>query len=166
MADNGSSIQNSVLEMCKFGLCREDLWPYKDSLVNKTPPYEIYKEARRYTVTALKIPFNITAIKTSLAKQIPVLVGIKIKNGRRSGAKTNGGYIPFPDKDDTLLDHPYAHAGLLVGYDDDTQHFIVRNSWGSHWVRRLYFRICDRCEIYSFLGTQWILLCSIQVSVR
>ena len=41
------------------------------------------------------------------------------------------------------------HAVLIVGYDDDAQCFIVKNSWGSGWGEKGYFRIA-----YSELATK------------
>jgi C1A family cysteine protease len=32
-----------------------------------------------------------------------------------------------------------GHAVVGVGYDDSTQHFIVRNSWGTGWGLQGYF---------------------------
>ena len=33
------------------------------------------------------------------------------------------------------------HTSSPVGYDDTTQHFIVRNSWGADWGDQGYFTI-------------------------
>ena len=32
-----------------------------------------------------------------------------------------------------------GHAVLAVGYDEDQQRFIIRNSWGPHWGLKGYF---------------------------
>ena len=32
-----------------------------------------------------------------------------------------------------------GHAVMVCGYDDTAQHWIVRNSWGSHWGDNGYF---------------------------
>lgn len=40
-----------------------------------------------------------------------------------------------------------AHSVLIVGYDDDDQCFIVKNSWGTSWGENGYFRIA-----YSEVG--------------
>src|SRR4030067_368562 len=42
-------------------------------------------------------------------------------------------YVKGPYKGD--------HAILLVGYNDDGQYFIVKNSWGSGWGEAGYFMI-------------------------
>lgn len=34
-----------------------------------------------------------------------------------------------------------GHAVLIVGYDDEEQYFIVKNSWGTGWGESGYFRI-------------------------
>jgi C1A family cysteine protease len=44
----------------------------------------------------------------------------------------------MPGKGEQLLG---GHAVLAVGYDDTTQHFIVRNSWGADWGDQGYFTI-------------------------
>lgn len=32
-----------------------------------------------------------------------------------------------------------GHAVMAVGYDDETERFIVRNSWGADWGQNGYF---------------------------
>lgn len=32
-----------------------------------------------------------------------------------------------------------GHAVLVIGYNDATQRFIVRNSWGTNWGMKGYF---------------------------
>jgi C1A family cysteine protease len=34
-----------------------------------------------------------------------------------------------------------GHAVLVVGYDDSTSRFIVRNSWGDQWAKSGYFEM-------------------------
>jgi C1A family cysteine protease len=139
VGDDGASRRNVVKGMRKFGICQEELWPFKKRLLNKKPPDYVYAEAKRYTVASHQIPLDITAIKTCLANQIPAIVGIKIHNGSRNEARINGGYLSIPDPEDVEIAYTVTHAVLLVGYDDKRQHFIVRNSWGSQWVRTTNF---------------------------
>ena len=34
-----------------------------------------------------------------------------------------------------------GHAVAIVGYDDNVEHYIIRNSWGEGWGEGGYFRI-------------------------
>jgi C1A family cysteine protease len=35
-----------------------------------------------------------------------------------------------------------SHALLAVGYSDQSESFVVRNSWGQNWVRLFLFVLC------------------------
>jgi uncharacterized protein YvpB len=57
-----------------------------------------------------------------------------------------------------------THAVLIVGYDDRTRHFLVRNSWGRDWVRRKKKQQKSNSKsflFFLFLGYWWIFLYSI-----
>ena len=44
--------------------------------------------------------------------------------------------MPVSVPDDVIIDdngNPAGHAVCAVGYDDDKQIVIIRNSWGDHW---------------------------------
>ena len=72
-------------------------------------------------------------IKNALYTYGPVLATFYVYNdfySYRSGvySYTTGSYLG-------------AHAVLIVGYDDASQAFIVKNSWGTGWGETGYFRI-------------------------
>jgi C1A family cysteine protease len=46
------------------------------------------------------------------------------------------GLVPMPGPQEHCLG---GHAVMIVGYDDETQHVIVRNSWGTDWGIKGYF---------------------------
>jgi hypothetical protein len=53
-----------------------------------------------------------------------------------------------------------GHAVQVVGYDNDAQFWIVKNSWGPDWGDKGFFRIsyespsvCDPAETYGFIYT-------------
>ncbi len=114
----------------QYGFCEESLWPYDRDLYLQPPPQIVYNEAARRSIVPLKVPINIVSVKTCLAHQIPVLVGIMLSSDE---AYHNRGWIQIPE---TPPDEGY-HACLVVGYDDRTQHFIIRNSWGTDWVCKI-----------------------------
>ncbi|CAF1496624.1 unnamed protein product [Rotaria magnacalcarata] len=141
VADDGASKQNTVLGMRKFGICEEHLWPYDEELLNKEPSPDAYDAASRVTVVPLKLPRNLVAMKTCLANQVPFLIGIKLLPTATSEVKRNQGYISMPDPSSSTVASTGTHAVLVVGYDDRTEHFLVRNSWGRDWGMNGYFYI-------------------------
>jgi C1A family cysteine protease len=48
----------------------------------------------------------------------------------------DSGKVPMPKANEAVLG---GHAVLAVGYDEDQQRFIVRNSWGDNWGIDGYF---------------------------
>ena len=134
VTDDGASKQNTVLGMRKFGICEERLWPYREDLLNKEPAPAAYDAASRVTVIPLKVPRNLVAMKTCLANQVPFLIGIKLLSTATSEAKKNRGFVSMPDPSSATVAKTGTHAVLIVGYDDRTGRFLVRNSWGKDWV--------------------------------
>lgn len=111
----------------QYGFCKESLWPYEEERYMHPPSRKVYREASRVSIVPLKVPINIVSVKTCLAHQIPVLVGILLSTDE---ADHNRGWIQIPEKPPK----DGYHACLVVGYDDRSQHFIIRNSWGVDWV--------------------------------
>jgi C1A family cysteine protease len=149
VTDDGASKRSTVLGMRKFGVCEEKYWPYKEDLLNKEPSASAYEAASRVTVIPLKIPRNLVAMKTCLANQVPFLIGIKLLSSATSDVKRNKGYLSMPDPSSHAVATAGTHAILIVGYDDQTGHFIARNSWGSDWVK-LYFFLKEIIDEFIF----------------
>jgi len=115
----------------QYGFCAESIWPYKRDLYMHVPPTHVYNESARRSIVPLKVPINIISVKTCLAHQIPVLIGIELSSDE---AYHNRGYVKIPEQSP----NEGFHACLVVGYNDRIQHFIIRNSWGADWVCNIY----------------------------
>ena len=167
--DAGASRKNVVVGMRKYGICKEELWPYDRRLLNRKPPPDVYQAARQHTIIPLRLPLEINAIRTCLANQIPAVIAVKMKYEINGEANANGGYISIPDPSDYEIAYLTSHAILIVGYDDDTEHFIARNSWGRDWVERRFFFsffLFKNTNLYFFLGILRLLFSSIPVFTR
>ena len=133
VSDQGSDQKDIALGLRKYGVCEEKTWPYDPNLVNKEPSAKAYEEASKYTVVVMKIPFDVDSILTCLHNQTPIVVNVKLLEGVGRELIRNNGYLTIPSRR-RFYKKVVSHAVLIVGYDQETKHFIVRNSWGTDWV--------------------------------
>ena len=135
MQDQGTFLNSTAEAIRRFGGCEERFWPYEAKLVDVQPNSDVYREAKRFTVTPVKIPLSLTAIKKALNNGFPVVIGIVLHHSADREARDRGGPISIPDPFSTTIRNAQIHAVVFCGYNDNTQHFIMRNSWGKDWVR-------------------------------
>jgi len=76
---------------------------------------------------------NLNTIKTALVKYGPLPTAMMVYEDFMS--YKNGVYSYTTGK------KLGGHAVLIVGYDDENQCFIVKNSWGTNWGESGFFRI-------------------------
>ena len=77
-------------------------------------------------------------LKGCLAHGNPFVFGIAVYASFESDQVAQTGQVPMPAPGEQLLG---GHAIMAVGYDDSTQRFTVRNSWGSGWGMSGYFTL-------------------------
>ena len=101
-------------------------------MVLEEPPEEAYQEATDFCVeTAQEIDVNLFTLKHCLAEGYPFVFGLTLFES--FDAMDEGGYIPMPSAEETSRSSHGAHAMICVGYDDQEEVFIIRNSWGEDW---------------------------------
>jgi len=66
----------------------------------------------------------------------PVIFGFSVYDQFESDECAKTGIVTMPSATDAPLG---GHAVLAVGYDDATQMYICRNSWGADWGIAGYF---------------------------
>ena len=69
-------------------------------------------------------------MKGCLAEGFPFVFGITVYESMMSDAVAQTGIVPMPTTQEKVLG---GHAILAVGFDDKTQRFKFRNSWGTTW---------------------------------
>jgi len=144
---NGMTCRDAMKYMKRYGTCLEEDYPYYpdyqvmalDAIKNKisidtlksTSDYRIdtYECIKKYTDYNSNAVKNTDAnqkemdnLKDYLGKHGPCLVAFPVYSGSMDGKL-------WIEKGDKLG----GHAVCIVGYDDVTQHFIIRNSWGETW---------------------------------
>lgn len=134
--DAGAQIRDGIKALAKTGTCFESgpsPWPYDIDKFSVKPPAECYavaKSDRAVRYTRLNNT-RVNDLRGCLAEGNPFVFGFTVYTSFESDAVAKGGVVPMPDfKKEKVLG---GHAVLAVGYDDPTQKFIVRNSWGNEW---------------------------------
>jgi C1A family cysteine protease len=137
--DAGAYIRDGIKVCYTKGAPLESLWPYNVRKWSATPPTAAYNDALKRKVTGYQRCANFTAVKNALALGNPVVIGFNVYASFEQGSwqQANGsGLMPYPAPGEQLLG---GHAVLIVGYNDSTQRFIVKNSWGTSWADKGYF---------------------------
>jgi C1A family cysteine protease len=135
VTDNGTSLESTAIGLQIFGVCEEYIWSYHSENINQQQPVYVYGQASKMTVVPLKLARNLIAMKTCLANEIPFIIAIRLMPQASDEVRDNNGYLLMPNLNDPQLKSSPMHAVVIVGYNDETETFIVRNSWGSKWVR-------------------------------
>lgn len=126
--DAGSSNSTCAKVLTEKGVCLEVTYPYGSTDLYPEPPPRAWGEAFHYKIKqAVSIPQDLQSMKTCLASGKPFTIGISVYD---SFETASGGVIPMPGLDENLLG---GHALCVVGYNDENQYFIFRNSWGTQW---------------------------------
>ena len=90
------------------------------------------EEAIRY----LRVTQSLSQLKGCLAEGFPVIFGFSVYESFESPRVAKTGEVEMPRASESFMG---GHAVLAVGYDERSQRFIVRNSWGKGWGKRGYF---------------------------
>jgi C1A family cysteine protease len=134
--DSGAQIRDGIKTLAKLGACLEVEWPYDIEKFTQKPPEKDYQDALNYQITAYYRLITINQMKHTLATNYPFVFGFSVYESFESETVAKTGIVPIPEKKERLLG---GHAVMAVGYDDKTQQFIVRNSWGTDWGQKGYF---------------------------
>lgn len=130
--DSGTTATSAITSLKTEGICRETLWPYLADLILTKPGKQAYAEAIKHKALAdFQLDnTNVTELKTCLASGYPIIFGITCFDSIQSASTFKSGYIPMPEDGEASVG---GHCMLLVGYDDATKKFKLRNSWGAEF---------------------------------
>lgn len=142
--DSGARLKPAIDSLLKYGIALEKVWPYKEEIYSLKPSEAAYKDAaQRKLISAMNVSHKVTDIKSALVDGCPVAVSLILT---KSFFNAINGYVAMPSEqeiDECLADGEKqnkhsSHAMVIVGFSDDLQMFIVRNSWGTDWGDRGY----------------------------
>jgi C1A family cysteine protease len=140
--DSGCEIRDVLKAIQTYGACSEELWPYDISKFKDLPYSKCVRAGKEYASTFSYLSVNQTLldIKNALYRGFPIIFGAYIYDS----FPVNSEHVPMPNlSSETLYG---GHALLIIGCDDNTQTFIVQNSWGPDVGANGYYLIS-----YSYL---------------
>ncbi len=129
--DSGAMIRDGVKSVHKLGVCPEESWPYDLARFTNKPPAKAYREALKHQATVYRRILPVLhQMQGCLAAGSPFVFGFSVYESFESAQVAKTGTVPLPPRSEKMLG---GHAVVAVGYDDDSQRFLVRNSWGTGW---------------------------------
>jgi C1A family cysteine protease len=147
--DSGAQIRDGVKSVAKQGVCPETEWPYEaipadanghfpaGSREATKPVDACYQDALKNRVTTYqRVVTTLDQLRGCLAAGYPFVFGFSVYESFESQQVADSGVAPMPGPSEQLLG---GHAVLAVGYDDASQRFLVRNSWGASWGQQGHF---------------------------
>jgi C1A family cysteine protease len=135
--DGGALLSDGVESLKRFGICAESEWGYDVSKFTVKPSEKCYHDALNHHALSVKnISTDKEDMKNALRNGYPFVVGIMIYQSFEGADVAETGIVKMPSPGEPLLG---GHAVVCVGYDDDRQLWIMRNSWGEQWGDAGYF---------------------------
>ena len=136
-SDSGAQIRDGVKSVHKLGAPPETDWPYDINQFSQKPPEQAYTDAKNYqAILYQRVTPTLGQLKGCLASGYPFVFGFTVYESFESQEMANTGHLGMPGTGEKQLG---GHAVLAVGYEDSSQSFIVRNSWGADWGIKGYF---------------------------
>ncbi len=146
--DTGLFVRDGVKSVSKYGACPEAEWPYITADFAATPSAKAYADAKKArAIGFLKVTQTLSQMQGCLALGFPFVFGFEVFDSFESDVVASSGVVPMPN---TQIEQDLGgHSVVCVGYDNATQRFRCRNSWGTSWGQAGYFTMP-----YAYLTSQ------------
>lgn len=136
--DAGAQIRDVVKGMNKTGACAERTWPYLITKFANKPSASAFAEATQHRVSNYQRLTSLDDMLACLGSGEPFVFGFSVYDAFESEEVAKTGVLNMPAASEQLLG---GHAVVAVGYNQKTQRFKIRNSWGADWGQNGYFTI-------------------------
>jgi Cysteine protease len=138
-SDSGAMIRDGIKSVASQGVCPEPEWPYDISKFTEKPSALAYRDAATdRAVSYQSLIQDLNQMRGCLASGYPFIFGFTVYESFESPAVAQTGHAPMPGPMERAVG---GHAVIAVGYDDTSQAFLARNSWGTGWGMAGYFSL-------------------------
>ena len=138
--DSGAQGRDGIKTLHGVGVCPETMWLYDEKLLFIAPSHDCYNHAFNHKIKGYERIDNtdINALEGCLADGYTFAFGFTVYSSFESDEVAATGIVPMPLSTESVLG---GHYVVCIGYDDEKQWFIVRNSWGPDWGDKGHFYI-------------------------
>jgi C1A family cysteine protease len=138
-SDSGAQIRDGIKTVASQGVCPEPEWPYDIAKFTQKPSAKAYTDAvTDRAISYQSLVQDLNQMKGCLASGYPFVFGFTVYASFDTAAVAKSGHAPMPGSGERVIG---GHAVMAVGYDDASQWFLVRNSWGTGWGLAGYFTL-------------------------
>jgi hypothetical protein len=131
--DSGVDNRTMLKALAQYGYCDEALWPYDIAQFTARPPQAFFDAALANRISSYAaVSQDLDTMRGTLAAGFCFLYGFTVYESLESQQVEQTGDVPMPGPNEQVLG---GHDVLVYGYDDATQRFKFRNSWGLGWGR-------------------------------
>ena len=159
------SLRDGYKTLSTQGVCPEEMWPYVYARFTDKPRAHCYHVAKSQRVSAYaRIHRSVESMRAVLASGHPFTVGISVHESFEENRMKHTGRGYLPKRGERLLG---GHAVAVVGYHDESQRFLLRNSWGKKWGLEGYFTLPYDYLLHEALAWDFWMMeveCSLEVS--
>lgn len=136
--DSGAMLRDGIKVCAKYGACDELIWPYNITKFAVAPSVRAYKDGAKHKIVTYHRILTLDEMRFCLSEGFPFVFGFAVYESFETQHVARTGIVNMPKKTERMLG---GHAVMAVGYDDKTQRFLVRNSWGKNWGMDGYFTL-------------------------
>lgn len=129
--DCGAMIRDVIKGGASKGACTESEWPFDPGTVTERPSPQCYQDALKDIETQYsRLAPSLPLLKSCLAEGFPFIFGMSVYESFESQEVARTGIVGMPQPGERMIG---GHAIACVGYDDSSERFLIRNSWGEQW---------------------------------
>lgn len=139
--DNGAQVRTGLKVIATVGVCEEKDYPYSTDVAQLIKPIPNNIFALAYynkTITYLRLNQTLAEMQGCLAAGYPFVLGFTVYESFESEQVAETGIVPMPQPSEQVVG---GHCVVCDGYNDTTQMFKCRNSWGTGWGQAGYFQM-------------------------
>lgn len=138
-SDCGAQIRDGIKSVATQGAPLERFWPYEIDKFRDAPSPEAEAAAKSdLAILYRRLIQDLNTMKGCLASGNPFVFGFTVYESFEGATVAKTGVLQMPALKEKTVG---GHAVMAVGYDDNKQTFLVRDSWGPKWGEKGYFTI-------------------------